>query len=158
MTTTTSSDIVMVPVPRQHFESVITFLAGRLEPAASMPTVHAPDGEDSEAIEVEGQGPWDMAMVMKLKRNLHLSAAYTLLDAAAAASPGEVSMRAVAREEDLEPNRLRAQMGALSKLSVKLFGRRTWPISVRYGDEPDVSGIAYYRMERRLADWWAGSS
>jgi hypothetical protein len=124
----------------------------------SMAIARTPVGEASEAIEVEGQGPWDLEMIVKLKRTIHLSAARALLDAVASASPQEVSMRAVARDKDLEPNRLRAQMGALSKLTTKLFGRRTWPISVRYGDEPDASGVASYRMDRQIADWWTNLS
>jgi hypothetical protein len=99
-------------------------------------------------------------MIGRLKTSLHLSAARTLLDAAADASPTELAMQDVARDRGIPPNQLRAQMGALTKLAVKLFGARVWPVSVRYGDEPATAtgpaktGLAYYRMHPKVAEWW----
>jgi hypothetical protein len=55
----------------------------------------------------------------RLKENHHLRDARTLLDAAAAA-PEEMSMRDVAAKDDIEPQKLRAQLGALTKLTTDL--------------------------------------
>ena len=137
--------IVMVPVPTQHLEAVYALLAGRM--GASPPVGRDP----LPVVEVMGQGAWNEEMVSPLKRALsHLPAALQLLDAAAQASPDEVSMQEVADKAGFQRNKVRAQMGALSKVSVKLFGRRTWPLSIRY----DELGRAFYAMPREIATWW----
>ena len=147
------NDIVMVPVPRQHLEAVYGFLAGRT-------SSEGPTSPPEQGVEVEGQYSWTREMLLKLKTNLHLQDARTLLDAVAAASPEEVSMRDVAADNEIDPLKLRAQMGALTKLAKKLFSEPIWPVAVRYGDEagtetkPGATGLAYYRMPMEVAEWW----
>jgi hypothetical protein len=142
----TSDAFVMVPVPTEHLEAVYALLAQRM---GSSPSVGSDPSE--EGLEILGQGMWTPDMVLRLKSALrHLPAALHLLDAAAQASPGEVSMQDVADAAGIARNKLRAQMGALSKVSVKLFGRRTWPLGIRY----DELGRAFYEMPRKIAGWW----
>ena len=49
-----------------------------------------------------------------------------------------------------ETRLLRAHVGSLTKTTNRLFGKRTWPMSVRYGD----AGDAIYSMIPNVAEWW----
>lgn len=153
--TASSSEIVMVPVPREHLEATYAFLAARTSGRVRAD----PSGE---GVEVEGQGIWTPDMVAKLKDgSLHLPQLRQLIDAVADVAPQEISMREVIREIEVSSDKMRGQISGLTKLSNRLFQRRTWPFSVRYGadeggtdNEPAGSGVAYYRMPVDVAQWW----
>jgi hypothetical protein len=147
--TSTNPDIVLVPVPTQHLDAVYRLLADRMAP----PT---PPPNDEESFHVDDrQGEWRNSMIAKLRKEIHLRAVVRLLDALAEAAPEEVLMQDfIAANPDIESNTLRAQMGAFTKLSNRLFGRQTWPFSVRYGDQ----GQAFYKMSTEIANWWLNRS
>jgi hypothetical protein len=152
---TTTSEIVMVPVPREHLEAVYRFLADQTSrPVVAPPTV-------AGGVAVEGQGVWNPNKLAKLKTaTAHLPQLHLLLEAIAEASPNEVSMREVIRETEISSDKMRGQISGLTKAALKLFGERHWPFSVRYGDEggTDIeagrTGAAYYRMPIEIAQWW----
>jgi hypothetical protein len=145
----TTADIVLVPVPTQHLDAVYRLLADLM----ARPS---PPQNDEKAFHVDDrQGDWRNSMIDKLRKEIHLRAVIRLLDALAEAAPEEVLMQDfVAANPDIESNTLRAQMGAFTKLSSRLFGRQTWPFSVRYGDQ----GQAFYKMSTEIADWWLNRS
>jgi len=141
------SEIVMVPVRADRLEEVYRLLGS---PPGSLPS--APSSGTAASIDVPGQGFWTAEMVAKLKRTLRLAAVAGLLDAVAAAAPNEVGMQDFVRSSGVESNRLRAQLGALTKHVARTFNAKVWPMSVRYGE----GGQAFYAMDPTIARWWLG--
>jgi hypothetical protein len=134
-------ELALVPVPRKCLRDVYALLADR------MATNDEPSDEISE---IEGQGSWRSAMVDRLRSNIRLEGIIAVLDACAASPNTDVPMLEVATSIGMPSKQLAAQMGSLSKITKRLFGRITWPISVRYQD----GGQAIYSMNETIATWW----
>jgi hypothetical protein len=135
------NDLALVPVPRKYLADVYALLGDRMTAKAE---------SADEVSDVEGQGPWQPAMVNRLHSTLRLEGVIAVLDACAISPGTDVPMLEVATSIGMPPKQLAAQMGSLSKVTKKLFGRITWPISVRYQD----GGQAIYFMNRTVAVWW----
>jgi hypothetical protein len=90
-------------------------------------------------------------MVQRLEAELdQASAVRGLITLVASRSPKPLTFGEAVRELQVQSNVLRAQVGSLTKATKRLFGRPTWPMSVRYGD----AGEAIYSMEPEVADRW----
>jgi hypothetical protein len=133
--------LVPVYVPWEYLPDVHAVLADRMAAKAK---------SADEVTDVEGQGPWDEAMVGRLHSTVRLEGVIAVLDACAQSPGTDVAMLEVATSIGMAPKQLAAQMGSLSKDTKRLFGHITWPISVRYQD----GGQAIYAMNRTVARWW----
>jgi hypothetical protein len=136
-------EIFMVPVPKSQLRAVYKVLA---DPAADN---RAP-ARAEETIEVPGQGPWTASMVRRLEADLEILSLRTLITLIAQRAPALLSFQEAAEVTGAEARLLRAQVGSLTKTTNRLFGKRTWPMSVRYGE----AGDAIYSMDPRVAEWW----
>lgn len=133
--------LVPVFVPREYLADVHALLGDRMAAKA---------GSADEVSDVEGQGPWQQAMVDRLHSIVRLEGVIAVLDACALSPGTDVPMLDVATSIGMPSKQLAAQMGSLSKDTRRLFGRITWPMSVRYQD----GGQAVYVMNRAVAGWW----
>ena len=145
MTTYLENDeIVLVPVPRSMLGAVYRVLGN---PAKSEDLESASDS----GVSVFEQGRWTEPMVQRLEGELdQASPVRGLITLVASLSPKSLTFGEAVSELQVESNVLRAQVGSLTKATKRLFGRATWPMSVRYGD----AGEATYSMEPEVADWW----
>ena len=139
----------MVPVPKSQLGAVYEALARSMRDGAP-PSQKAGAGTE-DTVEVKGQGSWTKAMVAILEADLEYPATRALFDMAAERAPRPVSFTEAAGKAGVEVKQLRAELGALSKITKRLFGTKTWPVSVKYGDAGDAS----YSMDQRLAKWWS---
>lgn len=109
-----------------------------------------PDAD--ETVYVQGQGDWTQSMIRRLKEALTYPAAVTLLDMTAETPDHEVTFTDLYARAGLPPKQVAAELGAMSKLSRKLFeGKKTWPI--RWWQD-STDNITRYVMQRRIAEWW----
>jgi hypothetical protein len=138
-----SDEIFMVPVPKSQLRAVYKVLA---DPAADSRAL----ARAEETIEVPGQGPWTPSMVRRLEADLEIPAVRTLITLVAHGAPTPLTFQEAAETAGAEAKLLRAQLGSLTKTTNRLFGKRTWPMSVRYGE----AGDAIYSMVPRVAEWW----
>jgi hypothetical protein len=137
-----SDEIVMVPVPRSQLAAVYRALA-------AIPGQVTATGTD-ESVDVHGQGPWTSLMVHRLEAELETPAIRQLLTLVAARAPKSLTFEEAVESTGVETRLLRAQVGTLTKTTRRLFGNRTWPMSVRYGE----AGEAFYSMDPKVASWW----
>jgi len=108
-----------------------------------------------EAVYVPNQGDWTQDMVVRLKKSLTYPAAITLLDMAAAKPNKEIKFPEIGARSGLSDKQVAAELGAMSKLSRKLFdGQKIWPIRW-WQDASD--NITRYVMHPRMAGVVAGS-
>jgi hypothetical protein len=135
------NEFVPVYVQREYLPDVYALLAERMT---------AKGKSADEVSDVEGQGPWEQAMVRRLHSTVRLEGLIAVLDTCAQSPDTDVAMLEVAASIGMASKQLAAQMGSLSKDTKRLFGRITWPISVRYQD----GGQAIYSMNRTVAEWW----
>lgn len=138
-----SDEIVMVPVPRSQLAAVYRALATTPEQAVVA-------GATDETVDVHGQGPWTSSMVHRLEAELETPAIRQLLTLVATRAPKSLTFAEAVEATGVETRLLRAQVGTLTKTSSRLFGNRTWPMSVRYGE----AGEAIYSMHPKVASWW----
>ena len=136
-------EIFMVPVPKSQLRAVYKVLA---DPAADSRAL----AQAEETIEVPGQGPWTPSMVRRLEADLDIPAVRTLITLIAQRAPAPLTFQEAAEATGAEARMLRAQVGSLTKTTNRLFGKRTWPMSVRHGEAGDAS----YSMVPRVAEWW----
>ena len=136
-------EIFMVPVPKSQLKAVYSVLA---DPA----TEQAVRAQAEEAIEVQGQGRWTASGVSRLEADLEIPAVRALITLVAQRAPMPLTFQEAVGATGAEARLLRAQVGSLTKTTKRLFGRPTWPMSVRYGE----AGEAIYSMVPRVAEWW----
>jgi hypothetical protein len=136
-------EIFMVPVPKSQLRAVYQVLA---DPGADSRAL----ARAEETIEVPGQGPWTPSMARRLEADLEIPAVRTLITLVAQQAPTPLTFQEAVEATGAEARLLRAQIGSLTKTTNRLFGKRTWPMSVRYGE----AGDAIYSMVPRVADWW----
>lgn len=141
-----TDEIVMVPVPRSRLGAVYSVLA-------SPPMDTTPEASE-ETIEVNGQGPWTAVMMRQLDADLDIPAIRALINLVAERAPKPLTFEEAVHATGVEAKLLRAQVGSLTKATKRLFGARTWPMSVRYGE----AGEAIYSMDPRVAGWWCSAA
>jgi TIR domain len=88
---------------------------------------------------------------------LHAELAYpgarALLDEAAHRAPRSVLLREVSERTGSRTEQISAELGAMTKLCKRLFGRDAWPVTVR-----STADGASYQMDPEIAQWWRQAS
>lgn len=144
-------DIVMVPVPRSKLGAVYMALGAAYMTPADPTAARETSAHTPETVDVYGQGPWTTSQVKHLEMELRaIPAIRALLTRLAEQAPAELTFEEAVTETQTSANLLRARLGSLSKISKRLFGATTWPMSVRYVE----GGGAIYSMEPKMAEWW----
>jgi hypothetical protein len=101
------------------------------------------------ALSVERGVHWTRGQVALLEAELLYPGARALLDLAAQRAPRSVSLSEVAERTGTRPTQISAELGALTKLCKRLFGRDAWPMRVRSSPKG-----ALYHMDSEVAEWW----
>lgn len=97
------------------------------------------------------QGSWTAAMVEQFGREIyHYPAAVGLLQYAADHAGQEVNYRDFIAQSSWTDTQVRSELGAISKVARKLFGKKTWPVRTRQGSD----GVMRYFMPEGIAEWW----
>ncbi|SEB48298.1 hypothetical protein SAMN04489844_0243 [Nocardioides exalbidus] len=152
--TTWTTDTVLLPVPLKLAHRVAAFLEsleGENETPAARGDVGTVSDADADAtVLVPDQGLWTEGMVRQLADGLTYPGVTALLDRCAAEPDRWVVKSDVEQAGGISPIQLRNELGALSKLTKRLFGgAATWPMQWRKG-----KGKYYYRMPAAVAEWW----
>jgi hypothetical protein len=145
------ADVVLVPVPREHLGVVYAALGNAMASNDEAPTPVSEAAAANEIFVDRRNGSWTEAMVRRLQAKLEYEGARAVLNLCSERAPEEVTVEEAARESGMKDTQIRAQLGAMTKLCNRMFGRKTWPISVRWTD----GGRANYSMKPELAAWWA---
>lgn len=97
------------------------------------------------------QGAWTAGMLEQFRREIYLYPAAVELLAFAAANAGvEVNYRDFLQQSSWTDTQVRSELGAISKVSRKLFGKKVWPVRTRQGSD----GVMRYFMPEGIAEWW----
>lgn len=108
------------------------------------------DADDSIYIDYR-QGSWTRAMLDQFRREIYAyPAAVELLHFAAENSGSEVNYRDFLRQSSWTDTQVRSELGAISKVARKLFGKKAWPVRTRQGSD----GVMRYFMPEGIAGWW----
>ncbi len=101
------------------------------------------------------QGSWTEAMLGRFRREIRLyPAAVGLLQFAADNAGVEVNYREFLQQSSWTDTQVRSELGAISKVARKLFGRKVWPVATRQGSD----GVMRYFMPTGIAEWWEGEA
>jgi len=104
---------------------------------------------EADAWYVDGQGQFDRAMLQRLHANLRHGGVLALFSQCAALPDEWVTKAEIDEILGKGPFQLRNELGALSKLTKKLFGRIVWPVQWA-----KVDGAYQYRMPAGVAAEW----
>lgn len=97
------------------------------------------------------QGSWSPAMLAQFQREIHpYPAAVGLLRFAAQHAGVEVTYRDFLAQSQWNDVKVRTELGAISKVARKLFGKKVWPVRTRQGSD----GVMRYFMPEGIAEWW----
>jgi hypothetical protein len=143
---------VYVPVPSGYFAEVLTFL-NQLLAASSAAEPGRPGEEDLASDDSEF---WTYERLSLLQSQLRYQGARQALDLAARESPRPVPMTQVERETPSRTAReIAADLGALTKLCRKLFGRKSWPMrAVEMWAKDENKWCMHYVMSSDVAKRW----
>lgn len=113
------------------------------------PYVHA---HTDESIYIDyRQGSWTAAMLEQFRREIYpYPAAVELLEFAAQNAGVEISYRDFIKQSSWNDVKVRTELGAISKVARKLFGKKVWPVRTRQGSD----GVMRYFMPEGIAEWW----
>lgn len=101
------------------------------------------------------QGAWTASMLEQFRREIYpYPAAVELLQFAAAHAGEEVNYRDFLRQSNRTDTQVRSELGAISKVARKLFGKKVWPVRTRQGSD----GVMRYFMPEGIAEWWMNGS
>jgi hypothetical protein len=142
--------VVLVPVPRAYLGVVYAALGNAMVSDDETSAHVSHPGATEEVLVNERSGSWTKEMVRRLQASLEYPGAKALLDLCSQRAPEEITLQEVAKRTGIEDTQIRAELGAMTKLCKHLFGRKTWPISVRW-----TRGRANYSMKPELAVWWS---
>jgi hypothetical protein len=107
--------------------------------------------QDSDVVQVPRQGPWYRAMLVELYPHVvNMPGALALLDETAERAPTYVTYQQVRSRSGLSDREQRNEHAALTRLSVAVFGHRTWPVAWQQA----ANGEMRYWMPAQLAGWW----
>lgn len=133
-----------LPAPVQELLQRIVQLAREVEPY-----IHDTAG-DSVYIDYR-QGSWTAGMLQQFQREIDpYPAAVALLEFAAENAGLEVSYRDFLQQSSWADVKVRTELGAISKVARKLFGKKVWPVRTRQGSD----GVMRYFMPEGIAEWW----
>lgn len=106
--------------------------------------------EDSVYIDYR-QGSWTPSMLEQFRREIYpYPAAVELLQFAASNAGSEVNYRDFLAASSATDTQVRSELGAISKVARKLFGKKVWPVRTRQGSD----GVMRYFMPEGIAEWW----
>ncbi len=101
------------------------------------------------------QGSWTASMLEQFRREIYIyPAAMELLQYAADNAGVEVNYREFLAHSSSTDTQVRSELGAISKVSRKLFGNKVWPVRTRQGKD----GVMRYYMPEGIAEWWTGGA
>jgi len=133
-----------IPQPIQEVLRKILELAREIEPYIQ------DQAADSIYIDVR-QGSWTRSMLEQFRREISpYDGAVELLRYAADNAGTEVNFREFLSQSALTDRQVRSELGAISKVARKLFGRKSWPVRTRQGSD----GVMRYFMPESIAEWW----
>ena len=90
-------------------------------------------------------------MLEQFRREIYpYPAAVELLQYAAENAGVEISYRDFTKQSPWDDVRVRTELGAMSKVARKLFGKKVWPVRTRQGSD----GVMRYFMPEGIAEWW----
>ncbi len=129
----------MVTVPRSLLEELLRYI---------------PDEQD-DGVEVSGgNGKWHRSMIEQLRPEIErYPAARAVLEHAALHAGELVSLDDIAAASGVPRERFKPELGAMSKATRRLFGRKTWPLQASQSGD----GM-YYVMDRTIGTWWLSGS
>lgn len=148
MTSLRTEALTLGPLPDAVHDLLARFvqLAREVEPYLQAPQ------SDSVYIDIR-QGSWTQPMLNQFRREIApYPAAVALLQFAAEHAGREVRYRDFLAGSSWTDTQVRTELGAMSKVARKLFGRKTWPLRTRQGSD----GVMAYFMPEGIAEWWAG--
>lgn len=133
-----------LPPPVQELLQRFVKLAQEVEPYVQAPT--------GESIYIDyKQGAWTETKLAQFRREIYpYPAAVELLQFAAENAGKEVSYRDFIDKSSWTRIQVRSELGAISKVSRKLFGNKVWPLRTRQGSD----GVMRYFMPTGIAEWW----
>ena len=144
-------DTVLMPVPLRLAEQVARYVkelkAGGDRDARSSGKAAATVDEGHE---VPGQGIWTQAMLNELRDAMPYAGVAALFDRCAETAGTWVMKSEVEESAGISAIQLRNELGALSKLTRRLFGAPTWPMQWK-----KEQGKYLYRMDDQMGRWWS---
>ena len=130
------------PAVQDLFQRVVE-LAREIEPYLD----HADDGVYIDF----KQGSWTATMLEQFRREIYpYPAAVELLQFAAENADQEVNYREFLQQSSWTDTQVRSELGAISKVARRLFGKKVWPVRTRQGSD----GVMRYFMPVGIAEWW----
>lgn len=144
-------EFVYVPVPSAYFAEVMTFLNQLLAVSSS-----AEPGGGEEDLASDDPDFWTSERLSLLRSQLRYQGARQALELAAREAPHPVPITQVELETPSRTAReIAADLGALTKLCRKLFGRRAWPMrAVEMWAKDEDKWCMHYVMSSEVADRW----
>ena len=101
------------------------------------------------------QGSWTLSMIEQFRREIYpYPSAVELLQFAAENAGREVNYRDFLQQSSWSDTQVRSELGAISKVARKLFGKKVWPVRTRQGSD----GVMRYRMPEGIGEWWMGGA
>jgi hypothetical protein len=101
------------------------------------------------ALSTRPSGYWTRGKIELLHAELAYPGARAVLDEAAHRAPRSVLLREVSERTGRRTEQISAELGAMTKLCKRLFGRDTWPMTFR-----STADGASYQMDPEIAQWW----
>lgn len=141
--------VVLMPVPVAFAQEVHDHVQALVEGRARATGMTA--GAEVTVV-VPGQGPWTRAEVNHLADALAYDGVVALLDACAAAPGTWVPKSQVEAAQGITAVQFRNELGALSKLTRRLFGDVRWPMEWKR-----EKGAYLYRLDEQVASWWTAA-
>lgn len=131
------------PSIQQVLEKIVE-LAREIEPYIQ--------GQGTDSIYIDyRQGSWTRSMLEQFQREIYpYAGAVALLQFAAENAGVEVNYRAFLQNSSLTDRQVRSELGAMSKVARRLFGKKVWPVRTRQGSD----GVTHYFMPEGIAEWW----
>jgi hypothetical protein len=147
--------MVLLPVPQQHYATVVRALADALGGNGELRT----DFGVSPHVESEGgdkkpDGEWTRDEVRRIKETVRNSSVRALLDLTSE-RPGEwVSIREVEQRANRTFPQTRADLGGFTKIVKRLFKDhdRKWPFEAAWAVDGEQQYS--YRVSDEIARWW----
>ena len=96
---------------------------------------------------------WTRGRIELLHAELPYPGARALLDEAAHRAPRSVLLREVSERTGSRTEQISAELGAMTRLCKRLFGRDAWPVTFR-----STADGASYQMDPGIAQWWRQAS
>ena len=144
-----SENVAPSPHPARP-EPVLALFRRVVELAREVEPYLQEHAEDSVYIDYR-QGSWTPSMLEQFRREIYpYPAAVELLQFAASNAGSEVNYRDFLAASSATDTQVRSELGAISKVARKLFGKKVWPVRTRQGSD----GVMRYFMPEGIAEWW----